>query len=71
MKRGRVHSRIISSVGYDSNRKILEIEFKKGTLYQYYSVPQFEFDRLISSKSVGKYFDKNIKKGPYSYIKLY
>lgn len=71
MNREKVNSRIINSIGYDSSRKILEVEFKKGVLYQYYSVPKFEFDRLISATSVGKYFDNNIKKGSYSYIKIY
>jgi hypothetical protein len=62
MDRQSVASSNIASVGYDTNSETLEIEFLKGgAVYQYYNVPDVEYDRLINADSVGKYFIANIK----------
>lgn len=62
MERTYVESSHIQSIGYDPDNAILEIEFKKnGAIYQYYDVPQYEYDELMNAESKGKYFNKNIK----------
>ena len=39
VERLSVKSRILRSVGYDDSKKILEIEFSSGYVYQYSGVP--------------------------------
>lgn len=62
MERQAVSSSNISSVGYDTDSETLEVEFvKTGKLYEYYNVPQFEYDRLLDAPSIGIYFNANIR----------
>ncbi|HEX6981820.1 MAG TPA: KTSC domain-containing protein [Balneolaceae bacterium] len=70
MKRKKVSSEAISSIGYNSKGMILEIEFSSGSLYQYFSVPELEVENLLNAESIGRHFQENIKQGPYRYIRL-
>lgn len=58
---------------YDPGSLILEIEFKKSSVYQYFDVPNSvyeEFASVVNSGgSAGKFFNSNIK-GYYRYAKL-
>jgi hypothetical protein len=69
VKRSPVASSNIRTIGYDNNRQTLEIEFVGGTVFQYFDVPEGTYQGIISSSSVGRYFQDNVKKR-YSYIKL-
>lgn len=64
-----VESSTLNSVGYDSNQHVLEIEFQNGNLYQYFDVPVYIYENLLSSESPGKYFSTEIK-GTYRYSKV-
>ena len=44
------------SIGYDPARRILEIEFQSGELYQYLDVSQEVHDALQAAPSKGRYF---------------
>ena len=57
-----VESSNIEAIGYDLETGTLMIRFKSGAIYEYYDVPQFEFDALIASESKGKYANANIYK---------
>lgn len=61
MRRNPVSSSIISSVGYDFGSRTLEIEFKRGGVYQYEWVPHSVYLRMIGTSSVGEYFHEFIK----------
>lgn len=61
MQRQKVSSSNITSIGYDSNLKILEIEFFGGDIYQYLNVPENVFSGIISTSSHGKYFYQFIR----------
>ncbi len=61
MDRTSVTSSMISSIGYDADSQLLEIEFNKGGTYQYNGVPQGEYETLMGADSHGKYFLANIK----------
>lgn len=61
MNRRSVASSNIRSVGYDEQSQVLEIEFHSGGIYQYYSVPRYIYDGLMSASSHGKYFHAHIK----------
>ena len=62
MKRIKVESSNIVSVGYDVADQILEVEFYKGTIYQYFNVPWDKVLKMIFGESIGSYFMKNIAK---------
>ncbi|EPX3109041.1 KTSC domain-containing protein [Serratia marcescens] len=61
MERTYVDSSNLESVGYDSNNYILEVEFKRGAVYQYINVPEYVFEELMSAGSIGSYFNLNIR----------
>ena len=63
MDRKGVTSTNIASIGYDDEKCILEVEFKKGSVYQYHRVPRNVYDELMFAESKGKYLSQNVK--PY------
>ncbi|MCA7000041.1 KTSC domain-containing protein [Dickeya solani] len=69
MNRQSVVSSNISSVGYDSDDLVLEIEFNNGAIYQYFDVPENVFQELINAGSVGGYLASHIK-GHYRYSRV-
>jgi hypothetical protein len=70
VKRLFVESSSIKSVGYDITRRILEVEFNNGSIYNYYEVPQLIYKELIEADSHGKYLDKHVKRAGYRYVKI-
>ena len=70
MERIPITSSNIASIGYDSAKMILEIEFQVGGIYQYYNVPQSVFEDMKNSSSKGAYFDREIKNTGYQYQRL-
>ncbi len=69
MVRIPVSSSNIASVGYDAATSSLQIEFLSGKVYEYYEVPESEFDGLVNAGSPGGYFHANIK-NIYSYAEI-
>ena len=69
MRRTQVVSSNITEVGYDEGSHTLEILFKNGRVYQYFSVPIQEFSGLLSAASHGQYLNQHIK-GSYRYARL-
>ncbi|WP_339812118.1 KTSC domain-containing protein [Zunongwangia profunda] len=69
MNRNPVTSSNIASIGYDEASATLEIEFLNGSIYQYFDVPQREYEGLMSASSHGSYLAHNIK-GRYRYSKV-
>ena len=69
MERKHVDSSNIESIGYDSESQTLEIEFLKGSIYQYFDVPQNVYEEMMVADSQGKYLAQNIK-GVYRFSKV-
>ena len=69
MKRINVTSSSIKSVGYDLQKRVLEIEFSRGAIYQYKCVDYIDVLGLLFAESVGKYFDIHIKNN-YEFEKI-
>lgn len=69
MERTPVSSTDIRAIGYDVDTQTLEIEFTKGSVYQYAGVPVGEYEAMMNADSKGKYFNANIR-GRYSFSKL-
>jgi len=56
-----ISSTMASALGYDKQRKILQIEFNSGSVYQYADVEMETWERFLASNSKGKFFNKEIK----------
>ena len=69
MNRTPVNSSNVASVGYEPNTLTLEVEFKNGTLYQYFDVPETVYQELMRASSVGQFMHANIKNN-YRYAKV-
>lgn len=67
MRRVRVSSQTMRSVGYEPGR--LEVEFKTGRVYRYRRVPRTEFLRLLQADSKGRYFNARIR-DRYAYSEI-
>jgi hypothetical protein len=64
-----VSSTNLASVGYDPTTHVLCIEFRNGGVYEYYNVPESEYQGLMSASSKGAYHHQHIK-GRYSYSRI-
>ena len=56
-----VKSSAITSFGYDERTRILEIEYRNGSVYRYKEVPRHIWDELKHADSVGAYVNANIR----------
>lgn len=54
-------SEAIKSFDYDTDKKILKIEFNNGGIYKYLDVPKSIYKGLKEAGSVGQYFNSNIR----------
>lgn len=55
-----VQSSLLASIGYSSDAT-LEIEFRSGSIYRYFAVPNAVLAGLIAAESKGAYFNRNIR----------
>lgn len=69
MERIEVESTNIEAVTYNENDSVLTIEFKSGATYEYYDVPEYIVDELLTAESKGRYANRNIYKS-YRYSKI-
>ena len=69
MRRYRIDSSAITSLGYDPSNRLLELEFVTGAVYDYEGVPPEEVLAMLESDSRGRYFDMHIR-GPYPYRRI-
>lgn len=61
MQRRAVVSDSLSSIGYDPDTNVLEIEFRSRAVYRYFAVPKSVFEELMEDPSKGTYFVERIK----------
>jgi len=57
----------IEKIKYDGG--MLTVTFKKGTVYEYYEVPEEVVTEMVKSEAPGKYFASMIR-GTYKYKKV-
>ena len=69
MNRTPVTSSNVVAVGYDVNTMTLEVEFKHGSIYEYFDVPEVVYQEFMTADSVGTYLNQNIKKN-HRYTKI-
>jgi hypothetical protein len=58
----------IARFGYDSDSRILKVEFKAGGVYDYFDVPENVFDGMRNAPSKGQYLAQQIK-GTFRYAR--
>jgi len=59
----------LASVGYDSSSQTLEVEFRNGSIYQYFGVSPDIYEGLLNAPSKGSYFYQRIRNVyPYSRV---
>jgi hypothetical protein len=56
-----VDSSSLASVGYDEATRILEIEFRNGSVYRYEQVPPQDYRVLMAAESKGAEFNRKIR----------
>lgn len=56
-----VRSAMASAVGYDRDRRLLQIEFRNGSVYQYENVAEAAWEALKDTNSIGQFFNREIK----------
>ena len=61
MRRERLDSSSLRSVGYDASARVLEVEFRNGGVYQYLDVKDDEFEEFQDADSKGRYLNAEIK----------
>ncbi|HEY3665654.1 MAG TPA: KTSC domain-containing protein [Polyangiaceae bacterium] len=61
MERIPVDSQSVASVGYDSERFELEVEFRNGRIYRYEQVPVAAYRLLLQAPSIGEYINRIVK----------
>lgn len=55
-----VHSSLLASIAY-SALATLDLEFRSGALYRYFTVPRALFQQLMAAESKGAFFNRNIR----------
>lgn len=69
MFRINIPSEDVKSVGYDPEKKILEIEVPPVGIIQYFKVPEKTYIGFLNAKSFREYFIEKIKYiYPYEYV---
>lgn len=61
ISRVTVESTSIMSVGYGATTQVLEVVFRRGTIYRYLSVPADVFAAFLAAPSKGRYFNSNVR----------
>lgn len=56
----KVESSMVSAVGYDREKKVLEIMFRKGSTWRYLGVPRSVYQRLCKADSIGGFMRDEI-----------
>jgi hypothetical protein len=67
VQRDPVESSVISSVGYDTDSRTLEVEFTSGKVYQFFDVPPELARALRAAESSGAFFNTYVRTGGYAY----
>ena len=69
MDRKAITSASVAAIGYDSGTQTLEVEFVKGSVYQYYGMPKHMYEEVMRAASKGGFVNTYIRNSyPYSRV---
>ena len=57
----RPQSSNVARFAYEESNQVLKVEFKNGTVYDYYDIPDNVFQGMKSAPSAGQYLAQNVK----------
>jgi hypothetical protein len=60
----------LRAAGYDKQQQIMDIEFLSGRIYRYFGVPQKIYAQLLTARSKGSWFARNIR-GKFKYKRIH
>jgi len=69
MNRTPVSSTSIAEIGYDEQSQTLEVQFRRGGIYQYFDVTPGVYEQLMAAPSMGQFVAEQVK-GRYRYARL-
>lgn len=61
MKRSPLTHKVIRSVGYDPETRVLELEFPQERVYQYFDVPPGTYTWLLRTEDLLGFFERMIR----------
>lgn len=61
MRRERVVSEAVESIGYEPATETLEVQFVGGAVYRYYAVPVAAYEALMTASSLGAHVNACIR----------
>jgi curved DNA-binding protein CbpA len=67
INRIRVKSSNVFAIGYDKINKVLQVEFKKGSIYEYYDVSEEIYFAFMNAESKGRFMG-NLYKYKYRQV---
>ncbi|HEX6040495.1 KTSC domain-containing protein [Longimicrobium sp.] len=70
VQRVPVESSNIAAVGYVPERRVLQIEFVGGRIYEYAGVPSTVHDGLMRAPSKGTFFARHIRPAGFAYRRV-
>jgi KTSC domain-containing protein len=62
IKRLRIESTALATVGYSRRLCALEIEFRNGAIYRYLDVAPAVYEALLNARSKTRFYDQNIRR---------
>jgi len=69
MEKKEVESRLITSIGYDPEKKMMEVEFTSTMIYQYRNFPEDVFNKLLEARSIDNYFRDHVV-NKFAYVRM-
>lgn len=60
IERKPVKSHTILTMGFDDLTKRLQVEFRNKSVYTYYDVPKFIYERALTKNSINSYLNKTV-----------
>lgn len=70
MKRVAVESEAVRALGYDPQRRELDVEFHDQRVYRYRQVPPEAVLALLEAESLGRHFAQVFKPAGYAYRRI-
>lgn len=67
MKREPVTSEAIRSIGYDPVRRVQQVQFHSGAIYDYLDVPERIHVEVVRADSVGEAFSRCVRNAGFEY----
>jgi hypothetical protein len=62
IKRVRIESTALATIGYSRRLSALEIEFRNGAIYRYLDVAPEVYEALLNANSKARFYDENIRR---------